>query len=303
MMTSINSGGSLIGKIGSYLQIVTKDPRSTAFVPLAEAYRQIGLLDDALEAARLGTGMLPHFSPGFSTLGRVLGQMGRIDEAMSAYAKALSIDRQSQAALVGLARLHLIRSERDQAREILHQAKEFHPDDEKITDMLNALDLPRPWSEIKQASHCQEDISPEGTSPKETGEPIPTPTLAEIYVRQGLTKEAIKVYQDVLKLNPDNNQARERMVQLQEPFRDEAGMPVAEPSTSVDASVFEQAPAEEPVLPKTVSPETRVASPEAPLVPLEARGEPEVQSLMTVLHRWLTAINQGKENKQGRANV
>ena len=298
MMASANSGGSLIGKIGSYLQIVSKDPRSTAFVPLAEAYRQIGLMDDALEAARLGTRMLPHFSPGFSTLGRVLGQMGRIDEAMSAYAKALSIDRQSQATLVGLARLHMIRSERDQARKILHQAKEFHPDDEKISDMLTALDLPRPWSEIKQASDTQETVSPDETTPEETGEPIPTVTLAEVYVRQGLTNEAVKVYQDILKLNPDNTEARERMMQLRQPLSDKAEIPVAELSTTMDASAVEQASAEESVLP-----EPTLASPEASLVPPEVQGEPEAQSLMTVLKRWLTAINQGKENKQGRANV
>ena len=302
-MTSASSGGSLISKIGSYLQIVAKDPRSTAFVPLAEAYRQIGLMDDAMEAALLGTRMLPHFSPGFSTLGRVLGQMGRINEAMSAYARALSIDRQSQAALVGLARLHLIRSERDQARKILIQAKEFHPGDEKIADMLIALDLPRPWAEIQQASHSQETASPDETTAEETGEPIPTATLAEIYVRQGLTNEAVKVYQDILKLNPDNDEARERMMQLREPFRDKAGMPVAEPSAAVNASAFERASAEEPVLPATVLPETRIASPEAPLVPPEVQGEPEVQSLMTVLHRWLTAINQRKDNKRGSANV
>ena len=290
MMTSANSGGSLIGKIGSYLQIVSKDPRSTAFVPLAEAYRQIGLMDDALEAARLGTRMLPHFSPGFSTLGRVLGQMGRIEEAMSAYAKALSVDRQSQAALVGLARLHLIRSERDQARKILKQAKEFHPDDEKISDMLNALDLPRPWSEIKQVSHSKETASPDKTTPEETGEPIPTATLAEIYAGQGLTGKAVKVYQDILKLNPNNKEARERVMQLQELLRVEPGMPVAELSTSVNASAIEQASAKVLIVPETASPEPILAS-------SELKGEPEAQSLMTVLHRWLTAI------KQGRANV
>lgn len=134
-MNPAKSGGSLIGRIGSYLQIFAKDPSSTAFVPLAEAYRQIGLLDDALEAARLGTTMLPHFSPGFSIMGRILGQMGRIDDAMSAYARALSIDRQSQSALIGQARLHLVRGERDLARKILQQAQEFHPDDEKIIDI------------------------------------------------------------------------------------------------------------------------------------------------------------------------
>ncbi|NIR95486.1 MAG: tetratricopeptide repeat protein, partial [Gammaproteobacteria bacterium] len=191
-MSSANTGGSLIGKIGSYLQIVAKDPSSTAFVPLAEAYRQVGLLDDALEAARLGTKMLPHFSPGFSTMGRILGQMGRIDEAMSAYARALSLDRQSQSALVGLARLHLIRGEREQARKILKQAEEFHPDDDKIVDMLNALELPRPWDEIKQAPQVQEPLSQETPSSEEETEPIPTATLAEIYVKQGLLGKAIK---------------------------------------------------------------------------------------------------------------
>ncbi|MCF6238257.1 MAG: tetratricopeptide repeat protein [Candidatus Marinimicrobia bacterium] len=282
MMASVNRGGSLIGKIGSYLQIVTKDPRSTAFVPLAEAYRQIGLLDDALEASRLGTRMLPHFSPGFSTMGRILGQMGRIDEAMSAYAKALSIDRQSQSALVGLARLHLIRSERDQARKILIQAKEFHPGDEKISDTLNALDLPRPWAQIQQASYTQATVSIDEITSDEIGEPIPTATLAEIYVRQGLTNEAVKVYQDILKLNPDNDDARQRVMQLREPL-----------------------------LAETVSPESKVASPETPLVSLETKNEPEDQSLMTVLHRWLTAIdqikanafNQREANRRGNANV
>ncbi len=305
MMASVNSGGSLIGKIGSYLQIVTKDPRSTAFVPLAEAYRQIGLLDDALEAARMGTGMLPHFSPGFSTMGRILGQMGRIDESMSAYAKALSIDRQSQAALVGLARLHLIRSERDLARKILIQAKEFHPGDEKITDMLNALDLPRPWEKIQQASHSQETASQDNTMPEVTGEPIPTATLAEIYVKQGLSAKAVKVYQHILKLNPDNDAARERMMQLREPLTDETGMPVSEQSAKIESSAVEHASVEEAVSPEitAAAPEVAVTSTEAPLEPPETRGEPEAQSLLTVLQGWLTAINQGRVNKRGRANV
>lgn len=256
MMISASSGGSLIGKVGSYLQIVAKDPRSTAFVPLAEAYRQIGLMDDALEAARLGTRMLPQFSPGFSTLGRILGQMGRIDEGMTAYARALSIDRQSQAALVGLARLHLIRSERDQARKILKQAEEFHPDDENITDMLTALDLPRPWAKIKQVSQAQESVRREETTADDLGEPIPTATLAEIYVGQGLPAKALKVYQDILEQHPDNDTARERMKQLREPFYDQS-----------------------------------------------VQGKTEKLSPLAVFQRWLTAINQGRANKLGRANV
>lgn len=282
-MASASSGGSLIGKIGSYLQIVAKDPSSTAFVPLAEAYRQTGLLDDALEAARLGTQMLPHFSPGFSTMGRILGQMGRIDEAMSAYAKALSIDRQSQSALVGLARLHLIRSERDLARKILQQAQEFHPDDEKIADMLNALDLPRPWADIKQASLVSDAAVEEDSQPASSVEPIPTATLAEIYVKQGLPDKAIKVYQEILKQAPENASVRERIRVLQ---GDPAS--VAEPESDKPAAEELSSPAtlitEQPVPPAASTPFVELLS------------EPKSQSPLAVFERWLNVIKQGRVN-------
>lgn len=278
-MTSASSGSSLVGKIGSYLQIVAKDPSSTALVPLAEAYRQIGLLDDALEAARLCTKMLPHFSPGFSSTGRILGQMGRIDEAMSAYARALSIDRQSQAALVGLARLHLIRAERDQARKILRQAAEFHPDDEKIADMLIALDLPRPWAEIKQAAQTPPPAPLKAAPPAEPGEPIPTATLAEIYVKQGLLDKAIRIYTEILRQNPGNSAARDRMLQL----RDQAA------GKSADEVTPTRVPA---ALADTVQP--AAAADLAPVKAVAARD----QSPLAVLQRWLAAIKQGRVHVQ-----
>lgn len=284
-MNPAKSGGSLIGKIGSYLQIFTKDPSSTAFVPLAEAYRQIGLLDDALEATRLGTTMLPHFSPGFSTMGRILGQMGRIDEAMTAYSRALSMDRQSTAALVGMARLYLVRGERDLARRILRQAAEFHPDDEKITDMLIALDLPRPWAEIKQASQIQQQIPRREAAIEEPVEPIPTATLAEIYVKQGLLDKAINILQDILKQNPDNDTARQRIKQLQE----SAGV---EADKAVNQQVFSAAT---PVVSQPVTDAQELKPTSA--ISTVPQSSSDDHSPLTVLMRWLTAI------KQGRANV
>jgi tetratricopeptide (TPR) repeat protein len=288
-MTTASTGGSLIGKIGSYLQIVTKDPSSTAFVPLAEAYRQIGLLDDALEAARLGTEMLPHFSPGFSTMGRILGQMGRLDESMSSYARALSIDRQSQAALVGLSRLHLVRGERDQARKILQQAKEFHPDDEKISDMLVALDLPRPWADIKQASQAHQQGSSHEIASDEPDAPIATATLAEIYVKQGLLNKALEVYQGILVQTPENASAHKRIMQLQEmlgaevkPFAED--VQVSEESLQEPAHVVSSV--EEPI-------ESTCASMEEVQVP---QSEPKDVSPLAVLQRWLSVIKNRRTN-------
>lgn len=286
-MTQASTGGSLIGKIGSYLQIFAKDPSSTAFVPLAEAYRQIGLLDDALEAARLGTEMLPHFSPGFSTMGRILGQMGRIDEAMSAYAKALSIDRQSQAALVGVARLHLIRAERDMARKILKQAEEFHPDDEKISDMLNALDLPRPWAQIKQASQVQESMPYVEAAVEKPGEPIPTATLAEIYVKQGLFDKAINIYSDILKQAPGNDAARNRLEQIKVQYADVEGRPETENAVGQVSAVTDQSTSQVDDSPAESPPSE---------APSELQSESKDQSPITVLMSWLNAIKLGRTN-------
>ena len=284
-MTTASTGGSLIGKIGSYLQIITKDPSSTAFVPLAEAYRQIGLLDDALEAARFGTEMLPHFSPGFSTMGRILGQMGRLDESLSAYARALSIDRQSQAALVGLSRLHLVRGEREQARKILQQAKEFHPDDEKISDMLVALDLPRPWADIKQASKAQEQSPSHESAP---GEPIATATLAEIYVKQGLLDKALEVYQGILAQSPENESARKRIMQLQELLR-------ADVKPAVEDVQVPEEPSQEPI-PAVAVAEEPVVSTSTSMEERPVTHEPKDASPLAVLQRWLSVIKNGRSN-------
>ncbi|MDH3998123.1 MAG: tetratricopeptide repeat protein [Desulfuromonadales bacterium] len=278
-MNQAQSGSSLIGKIGSYLQIISKDPSSTAFVPLAEAYRQTGLLDDALEAAKFGVSKLPQFSPGFATLGRILGQMGRIDEAMDAYAKALDIDSQSLSALVGMARLHLVRADRDQARKLLQDATGFHPDDQGIQDMLTALDLPRPWSEIQQQSVASSAAAVDSavTDDDSHAEPIPTATLAEIYVRQGLLGKAITVYSEILRLNPENDEARRRLIQLQTAEQE-----------SLPAATQEQEPESQPLQQEAQSDE---------IVAEEVSSVPQEKSALAIFQGWLDVI------KQRRAHV
>lgn len=261
------SNNSLTGKIETYLQIIAKDPHSTAFVPLAEAYRQLGLLDDALQIARFGTENLPHFCPGFAIMGRVLCQMGRFSEAADIFARALDIDDESQSTLLGLARLHLSRSEQDQAREILQRTVRLYPEDETARAMLAVMDLPRPWLKVPLPSAGQP--LPVAVESEREDAPIPTATLAEIYVKQGLTDKAIAVYRHILKENPEHAAARQRLDRLL--AERQGGENVKQPVTTSDTSAVIEAPVTAVVTNATVEPKP---------------------SALTILESWLLAIRQ-----------
>ena len=63
-------------QIYHYLRRYQEDPRSRVFAPLAEAYRKAGLLDEAIEIARDGVRIHPHFVGGRVALGRALFDKG-----------------------------------------------------------------------------------------------------------------------------------------------------------------------------------------------------------------------------------
>ena len=58
--------------IYKYLEKYQEDPTSRIFAPLAEAYRRAGLIDAAIEVAREGLAIHPHFMSGRVALARAL---------------------------------------------------------------------------------------------------------------------------------------------------------------------------------------------------------------------------------------
>jgi tetratricopeptide (TPR) repeat protein len=97
------------------------------------------------------------------------------------------------------ARLYAKQNRREEALEALKRYRVHHPDDPE------ALDL---WRQMQ----------PEGMPPSDAlgGMPVAlaTPTLAEIYSKQGRLQDAIRTYEQVLRDAPENEAATKRLAEL-----------------------------------------------------------------------------------------
>lgn len=220
-MTLNAAAGSLLGKIAGYVEILAKDPRSTAFVPLAESYRQMGLLDEALEVANRGVKVLPSFSPGYTVLGRIQAQLGNLDAAAASFERALLIDPENLMSLKGLARIRMQQGNGTQALKLVQQAVALKPDDAVALKMLAALGAPSPA--VQADAPVQPEPVPAAANPQ--AEPISTITIAEIYIRQGFLDRALKVYRDLLQADPRNEEIRRKLVELKQRIETQKAAP------------------------------------------------------------------------------
>lgn len=244
-MAALEHTTSMLGKIAGYIEILSRDPHSTAFVPLADAYRQLGLMDYAIEVAQKGVAALPRFSPGFITLGRLQAQRADLAAAEEAFSQAIAIEPDSLPALKGLARVSGMQGDRARARKLLEKARELQPDDATVLKMLAALG-PAPQGEVKSSA-----TPAKNTDREERDAPIATATIAEIYVKQGLLGKALNVYRDLLKADPGNSALAGRYRELERQISGgEAPAPVsvAAPAAKEDRPVVSAARNEDQVL-------------------------------------------------------
>lgn len=204
-----NSDAALEAKIAGYVDILAKDPHSTVFVTLSDAYRQLGRLDEAADIARKGVQSLPWFSPGHVVLGQILMARGETGEALGCFNKALTLDGESIAAFKGLAAIYCQKGQNETARQVLERAEQIHPGNSSIRHMLNRLSV------VSEVSSESEAVVPKTEEAQPTEAPIATTTIAELFVKQGLLSQACQVYRDILQADPDNAQVRTKLIELE----------------------------------------------------------------------------------------
>jgi tetratricopeptide (TPR) repeat protein len=90
---------------------VQRDPASISFAALAEEYRRLGMIAEAIDTCRAGLQRHPAYLSARVTLGRALVEMGEFDEATVELEQVLRSAPENLAAIRALADIHRRRGE------------------------------------------------------------------------------------------------------------------------------------------------------------------------------------------------
>lgn len=124
-------------KIEEYQLILLKDPRSKVFAALAEAYRKMGLLEEALETSQKGLSHHPEYVSGLVAQAKILFEMQLYDQSIPLLNKALSLRQENILAYRLLAHCHLKQKNHLKALQCYKKLLVFSPNDEKAISFIN----------------------------------------------------------------------------------------------------------------------------------------------------------------------
>lgn len=223
-------------KLAELKRRIAADPASRSFLELAREYHEAGLYEEAAAVCAQGLKYHPHYVSARVLLGRVCFDSGLMDEARSHMEGVLAVVPDNLVARRVVAEVCRIQGDLAGALERFHALLAFNAGDEEtktrireIEASLSAPPPPRPESVeelppvlevlppvLEVLPTVLEEVSPpvEEMAAPESG-PLATPTLAEIYLQQGLMQKAIEVYREILKGDPGNLEVILRLSELE----------------------------------------------------------------------------------------
>lgn len=265
---------SFWAEIKKFEDALARDPGSFCFAPLAELYRRMGLVDDAIVTAQKGVELHPDYVGGHLALGRAFADKGMKVEARQSLERVIRFTPENLLAQKVLSQIYLETGENDLARKAFEVLLEANPNDSECRlnleslDRMPVVDIPleleddtgsaadlwpsdadeyllelHPEDSLDDLAEpeiveendepegdrllLQESVAPFATAFGEcdedmdeeeevaTSSGIRTATVAELYLSQGHTDQAIAIYRELVAADPFNEMYRARIATLE----------------------------------------------------------------------------------------
>jgi tetratricopeptide (TPR) repeat protein len=190
---------TLAAAIRRYEERLAKDPASLAFALLADLYRKAGRIDDAVAVARDGLGRHPHYTTARLILAKALmarqdfgGALAETEAILRLSPKDVQCHRLAAEAYRRLGRI-------DAAVTSLEAAANLDPGDRESRALLGVLRAGVAGGGETAVARLLADDT------------FVTAAFGEMCLEQGLGDEAAIVFTRMLRKNPDDAGARERL--------------------------------------------------------------------------------------------
>ena len=211
--------------LSKYLKAYQRNPRSRAFAPLAESYRELGMQREALRVLKQGLSLHPHYVGGLVVLAHIYYDTQKYQHALKVL-RPLVVKNPEHYTLQKLyAKSNLQLGLKEEALEVLKNLRFLNPKDQDVIDCLHDLvplgsEAARLAPQNLKAAPLEEWVQVDFTEKirandfDEAQAPIITHTLVDLYQKQGLIHKAIEVLEKMLVIDPSDVSSRDKLEEL-----------------------------------------------------------------------------------------
>lgn len=194
-----------------YQKILNSDPKSKVFAPLADGYRERGMLEEALKVCEQGLKYNPNYASGHLAMGRILQAQSRFHEALKYFNEAVKLSPDNLLAFQLLGDTFVALKQAKEALKAYKMALFIDPKLEKAQKAVKQL-------EAITSEEYEADLFEMKKIPKSSGSPLKVQeTLShnlEDQVTAKLNLDREISYIDALLVRGDIQKAEERLEQV-----------------------------------------------------------------------------------------
>jgi tetratricopeptide (TPR) repeat protein len=191
---------ALAAAIRRHEERVQRDPASLAFAQLADLYRKAGRTGDAIALCREGLARFPHYTTARLILAKAYQAEGEFERALAELAAILEVSPRDVQSHRLAAEIYRRCGRLDQAVTHLETAVTLDPGDRESRSLLGLLRASSPG----EASGLRRVLA---------DDTFVTLAFGSLCLDQGLLDEAASVFTRLLRKDPENPEARERLEQ------------------------------------------------------------------------------------------